>query len=64
MLKECKEYMFSVSYLPFSALLTRYLLLSPIRSKPGGWLNFHKFIKICELALDCVTQQLGQVNKQ
>ena len=55
--------MFSVSYLSFSALLARFFL-SPIKSKPGGQLNFHKFIQICALALDCVTRQLGQVNKK
>ena len=35
-LKESKEFMFSVLYLPSSALLTRYLFLSAIKSKRGG----------------------------
>ena len=56
--KESKEYMFSVSYSPFSVLLTRYLLLSAIKSKLGGRLNFQKLTKICTFARDCVTRQL------
>ena len=61
--KEYKEFMSSVSYLPFSLLLTHHLLLTSIKSKPekisqGGRLNFHKLIKICVLARDCVTRQL------
>ena len=35
-LKESKQFMLNVSYLPFFALLTHYLLFSAIRSKPGG----------------------------
>ena len=35
-LKESKEFMFSISYLYFSALLTRSLLLSTIKTKPGS----------------------------
>ena len=37
--QESKEFMSSVSYLRFSALLTRHLLLSAIKSKPGGYIK-------------------------
>ena len=36
MLKKSKQFMLNVSYLPFFALLTHYLLFSAIKSKPGG----------------------------
>ena len=65
-LKKSKEFMFNVSYLLYSALLTRLSHTSSLicqKVNQGVRLNFHKLIKICSLARDCATRQLLKVNK-